>query len=194
MVIADSQTKVAQYGQWDGYPGGQGVTILGFLKTHNLSEFKAKLSRVKFIDDEKQKEIDAWFTSIGVTDDWMTMQQSVMYKERYPLLSRDNGGKIMEMIMNSTDEPIWLYDQTDFAADSLYCQWAYVIDLDKGTFEVYKGFNKTPLTEDDRFCFLENKRKEGYYPVRMIKCFSLDQLPAEDEFVKSTELVETEGE
>ena len=31
MVIHKGETKVAQYGQWDGTPDGQGVTILGFL-------------------------------------------------------------------------------------------------------------------------------------------------------------------
>jgi hypothetical protein len=30
-VIYNKETKVAQYGQWDGYPDGQGLTILNFL-------------------------------------------------------------------------------------------------------------------------------------------------------------------
>ena len=28
----EGKTKVAQYGQWDGYPEGQGSTILNFIK------------------------------------------------------------------------------------------------------------------------------------------------------------------
>jgi hypothetical protein len=31
-VICDGKTKVAQYGQWDGYPEGQGKTVLNFLR------------------------------------------------------------------------------------------------------------------------------------------------------------------
>jgi len=31
MVISDGKTKIAQYGQWDGYPSGQGADILAFL-------------------------------------------------------------------------------------------------------------------------------------------------------------------
>lgn len=30
-VVVDGQIKVAQYGQWDGYPSGQGVDVLKFL-------------------------------------------------------------------------------------------------------------------------------------------------------------------
>ncbi|MHC5949058.1 hypothetical protein ACVXZ3_04645 [Providencia hangzhouensis] len=31
-VAKDGDYKVAQYGQWDGYPSGQGLTLLTFLR------------------------------------------------------------------------------------------------------------------------------------------------------------------
>ena len=31
-VYIDGEYKVAQYGQWDGYPEGQGMTALTFLR------------------------------------------------------------------------------------------------------------------------------------------------------------------
>ena len=37
MVISNGKTKVAQYGQWDGYPDGQGMTALSTLKRIILS-------------------------------------------------------------------------------------------------------------------------------------------------------------
>jgi len=36
-VIYKNETKIAQYGQWDHYPAGQGATVLKFLKETNLS-------------------------------------------------------------------------------------------------------------------------------------------------------------
>ena len=42
MVISQEKTKVAQYGQWDGYPEGQGVKILSILKKVDMSELKKK--------------------------------------------------------------------------------------------------------------------------------------------------------
>ena len=37
MVInQEGETKVAQYGQWDGYPSGVGASVLSFLKNKEL--------------------------------------------------------------------------------------------------------------------------------------------------------------
>ena len=41
-VMIDGEYKVAQYGQWDGYPSGQGLTCLHFLReTMDEDKFKA---------------------------------------------------------------------------------------------------------------------------------------------------------
>ena len=34
-VVNNGKYRVAQYGQWDGYPSGQGVGVLGFLTNGN---------------------------------------------------------------------------------------------------------------------------------------------------------------
>ena len=40
MVINQKgEKKVAQYGQWDGYPSGVGVSVLNFLKNILLIDF-----------------------------------------------------------------------------------------------------------------------------------------------------------
>lgn len=184
MVISNKETKVAQYGQWDGYPSGQGATALEFLQNNDLIKFQEKLNNVKFIDDKKQKEIDKWLKSIGCENGWMNMDQSALYQQKYPLLSRDNGAKVLQMIMDSEDETLWLHDQSEFAADSLFCEWAYVIDLDKGYFEVYEGFTKKPLGKTQRFKYLEGKTGNEYSPIRMIKKYDIDNLPTEEQFLK----------
>lgn len=107
----------------------------------------------------------------------------------YPELSRDTGGDILELIMfkNKTK----LQNSLNFAADSLLCEWAYVIDLDKNTYEVYEGFNKEPLDESERFYFLtpiaEKEYRENpkeYYPVKFVTKYSLGSLPDEKDFLK----------
>jgi hypothetical protein len=57
-----------------------------------------------------------------------------------------------------------------------------VVDFDKNTFEVYRGFNQTELTPEDRFYSLSSEDKD-YQPVKMIQSFSLDNLPSDDEFI-----------
>ena len=195
MVIANGETKVAQYGQWDGYPEGQGATALNFLINNDLVEFKHKLNSVKFVNGAKEKEIANWLKSMGCENGWMDGTQADEYKKRYPLLSRDNGADILQMIMDSTEDINWVTDSSEFAGDSLFCEWAYVIDLDKNTFEVYEGFNTKPLTIDDRFFYLsaeadkENEKRKSYgsdseyYPIKMVKSYNLNDLPLEAEFI-----------
>lgn len=182
IAIMDGKTRVAQYGQWDGYPEGQGTTILEFLKSADLDLFKKKLETTAFIDDEKQEEIDKWLEKIGCKDGWMNMEQSKKYQKKYPLLTRDNGGSIFELIYESKDSINWINNSEDFVGDGLFCEWAYVVDMDKRTFEVYKGFNQEPLTENDRF--YKFTEPGDYHPAKLLISFDLDKLPDNEVFVQ----------
>jgi hypothetical protein len=182
MVISNGETKVAQYGQWDGYPSGNGAIVLDFLHSTDFNEFKKKLNKVIFVNGNKEKEIQNWLKSIGSDNGWLTGEQSKLYQEKYPYLTRDNGANILQMIMDGEEDEIWVTNSTEFAGDSLFCEWAYLIDLDKNKLEVYEGFNKEPLTIQDRFFNLTDKDSE-YYPIRMVKSYDLNNLPLEDEFL-----------
>lgn len=183
MVVSGGKKRVAQYGQWDHYPSGQGMTALHFLKETNFEEFAKKLTVCKFVDEEKQKEVDTFLESIGSKDGWMNGEQANKYKEKYPYITRDHGAGVLELIRDSEDEEIWLNDSEDFIEDGLFCEWGYVIDLDKRTFEVFSGYAELPNVESDRF-------KKG---ITCVKIYSLDDLPTEEQFIEDlTEKVEEE--
>lgn len=207
MVISGKQTKVAQYGQWDGYLEGQGQTILKFLRRVNLPKFKEKVNTLQFATDDDLKVINGYIEKRAAVNSWNVYEAW----GKYAYFSRDMGGKILTAIMGNPvkmNEGLNEYkehefsvklvqDSSTFAADSLFCEWAYVIDLDKGTFEVFKGFNKTPLGKDQRFRYMQDlnwhmDKKEdgtlsfnGYYPVRHLATFKLKDLPTPQEFLKT---------
>lgn len=186
MVISDGKTKVAQYGQWDGYPSGQGKTALEFLFSTDIDHFKQVLKKVRFATKKDDKEKQTFLNSIGSKDGWLTMEQSAKYNEKYKYDSRDHGADILQMIMDSNDKEIVLTDSSDFAADSLFCEYAYVIDLDKNTFEIYSGFNQKPVKSTERFAHLSHdpaQRKEKYFPVRLLKTYKLNKLPSVEQFL-----------
>lgn len=160
MVQLDGECKVAQYGQWDGYPSGQGETILDWLIAWRRPEFEEKLRRLTFYEDHELKEIGEQFPR-----DWPNL---------FPHISRDMGAEILQYIMEK--DGLKLKDSRDFAGDSLFCEWAYVLDLDANKLEVYRGFNTSPLSEGDRFLGLKTDGNE-YYPIKLAASYSLDDLP-----------------
>lgn len=181
-VYIDGEYKIAQYGQWDGYPEGQGMTALNFSRTIKESAdraaFAEKVRKCRFITKEEIEERNAKIRS-GKIKNWTIV---------WPELSRDTCADILKMVAQS-DDGLVLQNDLDFAADSLFCEWAWVLDLDAGTFEGYEGFNQAnPLTEEDRFFFLNDKaekdhRDKQYHPVKLAAKWSLDNLPTDEDFI-----------
>lgn len=44
--------------------------------------------------------------------------------------------------LSAYDEVDHMIDSSEFLLDSLFCEWAYIINVDVGVLEVYKGFNR----------------------------------------------------
>ncbi len=191
-VVQGGAFKVAQYGQWDGYPSGQGTTILDFLRTMNREKFIAGLAKTFQPTDE---QVAQWWADVGhdikTSNGFVSCTIADKYSKNHPSLSRDTGGKILDLIQNSA-EPVPLNLGVEFVSDSLFCEYAYVVDLDKGTFEVFKGFNKEPLVEGERFFGF--KPKNEYQPVKLLAEFKLDALPDDDSFLLICEPQEEEEE
>ena len=53
--------------------------------------------------------------------------------------------------------------------------------------EVYEGFNEEPLVEGERFYFLQESLEEdsGYYPVKLVASFDVNNLPDEVGFIET---------
>ena len=47
----DNQFKVFNYGQWDGYPAGQGKDILNLLSSQNIKKLSDNLEHVEYVSD-----------------------------------------------------------------------------------------------------------------------------------------------
>jgi hypothetical protein len=62
----------------------------------------------------------------------------------------------------------------DFMKQSLHCEWAYFVNIDAGTFEVYKGFQREPHQLGR---FADETQRSGYYPCALVAEFPLDDIP-----------------
>lgn len=179
-VQLNGEYKVAQYGQWDGYPSGQGLTALRFLHGMDRESFIQKLEQNRFLSDD---DIKACWVEAGADPEaqFVNMEVSEKFQSLYPHLSRDAGANILQLVAES-EAGLGLRNSIEFAKDSLFCEWAYVIDFDKGTFEAYKGFNKEGVEEDARFT---GSGREEYKAVRLAASWPLSELPDEETFLKT---------
>lgn len=199
-VQKDGKLIVAKYCQWDGYINGQGKIIVDFIvNKFNKDIFIEKLSNIKDITD---KSLNALWKKCGAKDNaqFVSMDVSDKFAKKYPHLHRDMGGAILESIQNSTDT-VFLRNDKEFAKDSLFCEYAYVLNLDTDTLDVYTGF-KTKKSSDSIFYNREKdkveKRGDGeiYYPIGLLCSlkFSLIQKLGVDKAVKRIENKEKKEE
>ena len=181
LVQIDGEYKVAQYCQWDGYPEGQGSGLINFLRIADLDKLKSNIRSLEEIDS---KGVDDLLIECGHQEDsaWVSVGVSERFNEKYPHLNRDCGGyQLLEMLERGEVKSVKL--DLNFPGHSLWCEWCYVIDFDLGKFEVYKGFNKYPLKDKERFFHLETDESSDYKQVKHLVSFDLYNLPTEEMFL-----------
>jgi len=109
------QVVVAQYGQWDGYPSGQGVTAL--YHAHNAKGIESNLSKCYFASQDELDNINSIISASGKP-----------IVETYPTLSRDTCADILGYVAFATQN-IPLVNDSDFENDKGMCEGVYTIDF-----------------------------------------------------------------
>ena len=167
-VVKGGEYRVAQYSQWDGYPTGQGADVVKFLLADGaVRQLKEAVARVKVLSLEDVEKL------------WKERSLSKEGRSSVMHLDRDCGAKILDYLISAPTPEAYL--SLEFAGDSLFCEYAYVVDLDRDRLEVYRGFNKEPLAKDERFFGFERfqdagTREAGYFPVKSWKSFDFSDL------------------
>ena len=160
------------YNHYDSYPDGLGSDVIKFCKETTVKEMNAIFDKIILVDEsgmptpeqiaECHKYYDGSVSSQSV-EDWYCLLRHA----QGDLNAYKNGLKYM-------------IDNHDFIKDSLFCEYAYIINLDTKRLEFYVGFQKTPDetnrygTEDDR----------GYYPCKMMASYPLNSKRTAEQIVR----------
>jgi len=123
------QEKVT-YNHWDSYPAVLGKKILKYVAVTSVEKMKEVAEKIKLVNLESTPsgELIRRYTKYA---DLGVSEQS--YENWYCLLQGD-----LFPYHNDLEHMI---DYRKFLFDSLFCEWAYIINLDGEQLEVYKGFN-----------------------------------------------------
>jgi hypothetical protein len=135
-IIVGEEQKLT-YNHFDSYPSGLGADLLEFIKRNDSDQLFEDAVALEVIDGETpptaaQKERAR---SVGTVDTDVSEQSE---NDWYCLLRGAQGD------LRKTLDVGVMVDGANFANDSLFCEWGYVIDLDNRIFEVYRGFQEEP--------------------------------------------------
>jgi hypothetical protein len=171
-VVINGEKKVAQYGQWDHYPEGQGLTALRFLRGEgNVERLRENVVKLRDVTDADIKRV---YAEAGVTDpdsDWITLDDAKKLEKVAPHLDRNMGAEILEYVADGKAE--FVQRDLTFEDDALFCEGVFEVDFDRGVFEY---------------------REPGYGRASHAATFPLDALPTDDEFLKAARHPEDEDE
>lgn len=179
--VVDGTEKIA-YNHWDSYPDGLGLTVLAWLRETDLEALPERVRALEVVSDEvppddlqvaKLQRAGFVNTDVGGRSERVTWYQALRETQGNPEATLAAG---------------FVEDAHLFPLDSLFCEWGYLVDLDAGVLEVYKGFTRGEATEG-RWA---GQREEGsdYAAVTRVKSWPLTELPTEDEFVRVDEEVD----
>jgi hypothetical protein len=178
-VVTPSGVLKIGYNHFDSYPEELGkntfLAVKGWMEgTGGEIEHRAQQAEdLRLVGEEPPTAEDILklapnadrAVSTGRVDDW------------YVLLRNYQGD------INGILDCGYVEDASEFPYDSLFCEWGYLVDFEKRTFEVYEGFQKTP-PERGRWAGDRSERDvadDSYYAVDMIATFPLGALPADTE-------------
>lgn len=181
--VVDNHVK-AGYQQYDSYPGGVGGTVLRFAQTiaesGNYETIQALVRALRVVSEQDTPtpaDLGELATR-GIT----SAEQVSSGADWYAWLRSTQGDP--QAILDSG----YILDSVAFAEDSLFCEYAYLINLDDRTLEAYIGF-QDKYHKAGRFAHAKTRGwkpsylgERYYYPIALKVSYPLDALPTQEQF------------
>ena len=155
------------YNHFDSYPDRLGQDVINFIKKHSIDELEKFYDRIQMVQEDATptKEEIKTCVDAGLCDFSVSTQST---NDWYCLLRNIQGS--LDALYNS---PVaYMIDNSDFIKDSLFCEYAYIINLDTKDLEFWVGFQKEP----DAFNRYGTGKDEGYYPCKMVSYYPLETI------------------
>jgi len=144
VIDKSGRVRIRQYGQWDGYPEGQGVEILQYLRSGDLQKYQSELLKIEQINKKQISEVE----------------MDTNWRQNYPYLDRDCGSNIHQMIEDGKVKFVFFLQ----VGEEDWCEGFYTINFKDRTFtskyhEVETIFSLDNLPTDAEY--LEKMGVEG---------------------------------
>jgi len=180
------------YNHFDSYPGYLGNGLLGELAETNIPHLLHIASNLILVSDDEGSPKP---TDIQVRECKEYVNLTVASRDEYSwyCLLRGTQGTLKPYIAKGLR---YMIDSSTFIYDSLWCEYAYIVNLDKNQFEFYKGLqlrldptNRYKVDEPHEVPLLPNEKgndneedadsaaiRRRYYPCRLLAAYDLKEI------------------
>lgn len=160
------------YNHYDSYPDCLGSDMIEYCSKHDVETMRKIYDNIYLVNESvkpTQKDID-----LCVTAGWYDGNVSLQTPDEWYCLLRNTQGNL-SVYDSYLDGKLPMIDNHHFIEDSLFCEYAYIINLDDEVLEFWKGFQKKPQ-DGNRY---GNVPDDGYYPCSLMASVPLDQITPE---------------
>jgi len=144
-----------------------GEKVVDFVKKYSIDDLKTMSDNIELVDEGSKPTED----QICKCQQFRLIDLSVSERSAddwYCLLRKAHGN------LELYSKVGLMIDNSEFLKDSLFCEWAYIVNLDDESLDVYHGFQKEPPTKG---LFSGNtESRNDYYPVDMIKSYPISNI------------------
>lgn len=168
------------YNHWDSYPSWLGLKVADFCCNHSMEDLHKICDGIILVDRDSaptEKQINDCINN-GFCDLEVGNQSTTDW---YCLLRNCQGD--LESLASHKDSA-YMINYCHFIKESLWCEYAYIINLDDGVLEYWEGFQKQPQ-EGNRY---GTEPSDDYYPCKLILTFPLDGITNPEQIIKMMEL------
>lgn len=149
------------YNHYDSYPSGLGQEVLEFIQSNTIESLKSAAENIQLID----MEVKPTKEQIKICKPWTDLSVSNQSTDDWYCLTRLAQGNLNAYVNGLP----YMNDGASFLLDSLFCEYAYIINLDTKKLEFYSGFNKKERERKGRYASQKRDgRDSGYFGVVLI--------------------------
>jgi hypothetical protein len=136
MAFTHNGEVKAMYNHFDSYPTGLGTDMVNWIlgRQGDFSEAIEQFERLAAIDEDVVPTTDQKLALLR----YLNLNVATQTSDDWYSLLRETQGNPVETLKAG-----FFVDYFKFGFDSLFCEWAYVVDLDNQVLDVYKGFANT---------------------------------------------------
>lgn len=173
------------YNHFDSYPDCLGNNVVEFCKSTSIAEMNKIFDTIVLVEEDSKPTKQQIYDCAAYYDGSVSRQNM---EDWYCLLRKAQGNP---NVYKSGLK--YMVDNSEFIKDSLFCEYAYIINLDTECLEFWVGFQNKP-DANNRYGTESDDNIGKYFPCKMVAYYPLDTDKTVEEIVEDMNNISREDD